>query len=43
MGMNTKRNYFANEFYIYDLEFNIPIQNTVNEIEYEAAGQQFRN
>lgn len=36
--MNTKRNYFANDNYIYDLEFNIPIQNTENKIQYTAAG-----
>ena len=42
-GMKTKRNYFANDNYIYDLEFNIPIQNTENPIKYSAAGQKYRN
>tara|TARA_B110000285_G_C15127739_1_gene621375 strand:- start:1107 stop:1397 length:291 start_codon:yes stop_codon:yes gene_type:complete len=41
--MKTKRNYFANDNYIYDLEFNIPIQNTENQIKYNAAGQKYRN
>lgn len=41
--MKTKRNYFANDHYIYDLENNIPIQNTENPIRYTAAGQSYRN
>ena len=42
-GMDEKRNYFANDNYIFDLEFNIPLQNTSNPIRYEAAGIKFRN